>query len=106
MCGIDAHVVGQGEQLLVEAIVEQGGELLGGVIGREIGAADIADEERVAGEHGAGARRAVEIGDHDADALERMAGSFEEAQAALAEGDLVAIVDGGCGNRAAARAPR
>ena len=102
MGGVDLHGIGQGEELGVEAVVEQAGELLRSVIGREIGTAHVADEERVAGEDGVGVGRALRVGDQDGDALEGVAGGFEEAQNAVAEADLIAIATGTCGNFAPA----
>ena len=60
---IDLHRIGQGQQLGVQTVVEQAGELLRGVIGREVGTSHVADEQRVAGEHGVGLGRALGIGD-------------------------------------------
>ena len=51
--GEDLGVVGKFEEFLVEALVEQSGELLRGVVAGEIGPADVADEESIAGEDGA-----------------------------------------------------
>ena len=50
----DLGIVGELEEFFVEALVEQGGELLGRVFAGEIGSADIADEESVAGEDSSG----------------------------------------------------
>src|SRR5207247_1721018 len=52
--GEDFGVVGELEEVFVEALVGQGGELLRGVGGGEIAAADVADEEGVSGEDGSG----------------------------------------------------
>jgi hypothetical protein len=60
--GKDLGVVGELEEFFVEALVEHGGELLWGVVAGEIGAADVADEERVAGEDGSGFGWVGEIG--------------------------------------------
>ena len=54
--GEDLGVVGELEEFFVEALVEQGGELLRGVVGGEVGAAYVAYEESVAGEDGSGLR--------------------------------------------------
>ena len=50
MGGKDLGVVGKFEELVVEAVVEHGGELLRGVVAGEIGTADVAYEESVTGE--------------------------------------------------------
>ena len=89
--GIDLHRVGQGEELGVQAVVEQAGELLRRVIGREVGTSHVADEQGVAGEDGPGLGRAFGIGYQDRDALRRVAGRFQEAQDAVAKADFVAI---------------
>ena len=75
----------------MQAVVQQPGELLRRVAGREIRTAHVANEQGVAGEHRAGIRRAVQIGDQDADALQGVARRFEKAQTAAAEADLVAL---------------
>ncbi len=54
--GVDFCLVGELEELGVEALVEEAGELLRSVVGGEIGAAYVADEKSVAGEDGAGGR--------------------------------------------------
>ena len=53
MRGEHPRRVGQRQQLVVQRVVELAGELVGGDAGRreQVGAADVADEERVAGEH-------------------------------------------------------
>ena len=56
-----------------------------------------ADEERVAGEDGAGSVGQVEIGHDDADALDGVAGGLQEAKHAAAELEGVAVLDGGAG---------
>jgi hypothetical protein len=52
--GKDLGFIGELEEFFVEALVEKGGEFLGRVIAGEVRAADVADEESVAGEYGAG----------------------------------------------------
>src|SRR5436853_71564 len=72
--GEDLHVIRQREQLGVETLVEHAGELLRGEIGRKVGTANIANEERVAGEDREGVRGPLRIGDGDGDAFDRVAG--------------------------------
>ena len=55
--GEDLGVVGEVEELVVKAGVEEGGELLRSVVAGEVGTAYVADEEGVAGEDGTGAAR-------------------------------------------------
>ncbi len=76
----------------MKALVKHAGELLRCVIWGEIGAAHIADEERVAGQHRVGLGRTFEIGDQDRDAFEGVARRLQEAQDAVAEAQFVAIV--------------
>ena len=52
--GEDLGVVGELEELFVEAVVEERGELLRSIVAGEVGAAYVADEEGVAGEDGSG----------------------------------------------------
>src|ERR1039458_1844296 len=79
--------------VLVQAVIEQPGELLRRVVRREIRTAHIADKQRVAGEHREGFRRAIQVRDQDADAFQGMARRFEKPQAALTEADLIALGD-------------
>ena len=95
--GEDLGVVGELEEFFVQALVEQGGELLRGVVGGEIGAAYVADEESVAGEDGSGACGRGEVGEDGADAFDGVAGGVEEVEAGVAELEGVAVFDGGVG---------
>ena len=114
VCGIDLHRIGQGEQFGVQAVVQQAGELLWGVIGREVGTSHVADEQGIAGEDGPGLGRPFGVGYENRNTLRRVARRFQEAQDAVAEADFVAIahrdvrkfgarpsseVDGGAGQR-------
>ena len=79
----------------MQGIVEHAAEFRGRPAERraQIGPADVADEERVAGEHGVGLRVAgVEIVDDDGDRFRRVAGRFQHLQAHAAEFENVAIV--------------
>ena len=66
-----------------------------GVVGGEIGAADVADEESVAGEDGARVGGRGEIGEDGADAFDGVAGGVEEVEAGVAELEGVAVFDRG-----------
>jgi len=96
--GVDEAFVGEGEELGVEGIEEHVAELSGGPAegGAEIGSADIADEEGVAGEDGV---RFVGIGvaveDEDGDGFGRVAGGFEDLESDLAEVEAVAVAEWG-----------
>src|SRR5207237_2835263 len=102
--GPDLDVVGEGEQLSVQRVVEHRRHRLRRVAARagQIGAADVADEERVAGED---ARRAAALDDEPGDRLRRVAGRLERAQLDVAEGEDVAVANGAVREgRAGARA--
>ncbi len=58
---IDGSFIAEVQQFVVQAVVEQARELLWRVAGREVGATHVADEQRVAGEHGEGLGRALEV---------------------------------------------
>jgi hypothetical protein len=105
MGGKDPHAVRQGEQLLVQGAVQGAGQLVGGhsASGRhprtpggrrqQVGPADVADEQRVAGQD-APRLRALPLGDHDADRLGRVAGCGEHVEGHLAEGESLPVLQG------------
>ena len=81
----------------MERVVEVAAELLGGPAerGAEVGAADVADEEGVAGEDGVGLVGAlVEVEDEDGDGLDGVAGGFEDLEAEAGEVEGVAVFHG------------
>jgi hypothetical protein len=65
---------------LVQAVEQHAGELLRRHVRRQIGAADVANEQCVAGEHRERLVAAVEIGDGYGYAFYRVAGRFQEAE--------------------------
>jgi hypothetical protein len=67
--GINRHTIGEPQQLLVEAVVKEAGALLQGVPGERVRAANIADGERIPGQHRERLSRERTVGDQDADAL-------------------------------------
>src|SRR6185312_13031835 len=79
------------QNLFAQAVVEQPRQFLRRMVFRKIGPADIADEERIAGEHGVRRVAAFEIGDDDADAFERMSRRLQKSQTALSERDFIAV---------------
>jgi hypothetical protein len=93
---VDEARVGQREQLRPQRVVEHAAEVAAGPAGRgeQIRPPDVADEQRVAREHGV--RRGVAcaaVVDDDRDRLGRMAGRFQDHQPdARAEVDDVAVV--------------
>ena len=92
--GIDEAGVGKRKKFVVERFVEHAAQLRGGPAerGAEVGAADVADEERVAGEDCVGLGGADgEIVDEDRDGFGGVAGSLEGAEADLAEVDSLSI---------------
>ena len=89
----DPGCVGQGEQPLVERVVELAGEFVGGDTDRreQVGTTDVADEHGVAGEHGV--RRLV-VGvlvDHDRDRFGRVARGVTDLERDVAEVVALAI---------------
>jgi hypothetical protein len=93
----DFGVVWEFEELAVQALVEHRGEFLRSMVAGEIGAADVADEERVAGEDGARVRWLGEVGEDGADAFDGVPGSVEEVEPGIAELEGVAVLDWGVG---------
>jgi hypothetical protein len=95
MGGKDPHAVWQGEQLLVQGAVQGTGQLVGGRASRreQIGPADVADEQRVAGQHSP-RLVALPLGDHDADRLGRVAGCGEHVEGHVAEGEPLPVLQG------------
>ena len=89
----------------MQAVVEQAGELLGrGVLG-QVGPADIADEERIAREHGEGtALRSRSV--TTMLMLSRAAGRLQKLEPAGAERDDVAVAHGVMGESGAGASPR
>ena len=90
----DLGVIGEFEELFLEALIEERGELLRGVVGGEIGAADIADEESVSCEDRSGLDGSGEIREDGTDPFDGMAGGVEEVEAGIAELEGVAVFDG------------
>ena len=81
----------------MQTCVEHRGECLRCVIAGKIGAADVSDKQRVAGEDGARSRKVgkrIEVRHRNTDALDRMAGSPHEIEPAFAELQRIAILDG------------
>jgi hypothetical protein len=92
---IDQALVGQGQQFFVQGIEEHAAEVGGGPAERDaqIGAAYIADEQRVAGEHAVGQGVAgAEVINNDGDRLGSVAGCLERLETHAAELEQVAIV--------------
>ena len=89
----DLGVVRKGEQLLMNALVQDCGKLLRCVGCREVGPSYIANKKRVSREDVLRAVRLAEIRHQDADALHGMAGSLQEAKAALPELNLLAVLN-------------
>ncbi len=95
--GVDEGFVGKREELVVERVVEMAAEFLGGPAegGAEVGAADVADEEGVAGEDGVGFVGALlEVEDEDGDGFDGVAGGFEDLEAEAGEVEGVAVFHG------------
>ena len=92
---IDQRLVGKRQEFVVERVVEVGAEVVGGPPERsaQVGAADVADEQRVAGEDGVRFRGVLlEIEDQDRDRLDGVAGGFEDLQAQSRELERIAVL--------------
>ena len=96
---VDERLVGQHHQLLAQRVVQGCTQLVGGDAhrGEQVGTPDVADEERVAGEHGCGLgtlalRRAGQVAHHDRDRLGCVARRRQELQLDIAHGDALAVV--------------
>ena len=83
---------GKGEELVVQGAVEVAGEAVGGAAdgGEQVGPADVADEQRVAGEHGPRLGVGV-LADDDRDRLGRVARGVADLQGDLAERQPLAV---------------
>jgi hypothetical protein len=99
--GVDEDRVGQGQQLVVERVVQHSRHGLGGEAARadEVGPAHVADEQGVPGEHHAGLVGDRGVDDQDRHALRGVARCLQESQDHGAEPDLVAFPDGTVGER-------
>lgn len=91
--GEDPHLVGKAHQLVLDAVVEHRAELLGGdADGREqVGASDIADEQRVAGEDAVRDGVVGVLVHEDADGLGGVPGRLHDLQGDVTEGDPLAL---------------
>ena len=91
MAGIDLEVVGQRQQLVVDAVVELRGVLAR--VARRSGrpTAPTNSVSPVSTNHGSGPR--LQIGHDQADALGRVAGRVQHPDARVAELDLLAVVE-------------
>jgi len=93
--GVDEALVGKAKQFVVERVEEHAAEIGGGPTEghAEVGAADVADGERVVGENGMRLGVAgVEIEDKKRDGFGSVTGSFERFETDAAEFDDVAVV--------------
>jgi hypothetical protein len=91
--GEHAGGVREREQLRAGGAVEGSGQVVGGPArgAEEVGAADVADEQRVAGEHAV--RLLLACVDHDADRLRRVARRVPDLQLDVAEREAFAVVE-------------
>src|SRR5215831_14191148 len=90
----DHCVVGKRQEFLMNAPVEHCREFLGRVGWGEVGAAYVAHEQRIAGEHRRRAVGLAQIGHQNTNTLECMSRSLEEPHSALPKLDLVAVAHG------------
>ncbi len=90
---IDLGLVGKGHQLVVERVIELSGEFFfGNALGtQKIRAADVTDEESIAGEDTVGDGVVGVFENNHADGLWRMPGSVSDLQNDLAQFDAFAV---------------
>ena len=94
---IDEAVVGQRQELGLQRVVEQAAERRGRPAegAAQVGPPDVADEQRVAGQHGVRVRvAAVAIEHQQRDRFRRVARRLERLEPHAAEIDRVAVVQG------------
>lgn len=99
MRGEDPDRVREVHQLVLDGVVEHAAEFVGGDAdrGEQVGPADVADEQRVAGQHPVGEGVVGVLVHQDADRLRGVAWGFEDLELDVAEGDAFAVdqlVDG------------
>ena len=92
MSRIDLSVVGERQQLLVNAAVKGRSKLLRSIGWREIRAAHVAHEERVSREDDGGPFRQAAIPHQDADAFDGVPGGLQELQTTLTEANFVSVL--------------
>src|SRR5579872_4125134 len=76
----------------MQAVIKHPRKFLRGFIPRQIGPADVADKQRVPGEHSPGFVAPIQVYNYHRNALYRMSRSLEEPKNHAAETDLIAIV--------------
>ena len=94
---INQRLVGKRQQLVVQRVVKMRAEIVGGPAqrGAQVGAADVADEQRVAGEDGVRFGRVLlQIEHQDRDGLDGVARGFQHLQAQAREVERVAVLHG------------
>ncbi|KAF5053472.1 hypothetical protein DSECCO2_398130 [anaerobic digester metagenome] len=84
-------------------IVEEHAGKLAGASGEEVGPADIADEEGVAGERRGGFRTACGVSDHVGDPVGGMARGIQHGEAEFLDFETASVGDGDVVERAVAR---
>ena len=93
---VDERLVGQRQQFFLKGIIELPAQVLGvhAGCGQQVGAAHIADEERVSGEDRMGLDLVLfQVEDEQADGFRRMAGRLEGLQTDGAKVDGIAILE-------------
>jgi hypothetical protein len=92
---VNQRLVGKRQQFVVQRVVEVRAEVVGRPPQRraQVGAADVADKQSVAGEDGVRfCRVLLEIEDQDRDRLDGVAGSFEHFEAQSREFERIAVL--------------
>src|SRR5262249_24243769 len=93
MSGENLEVIRQGQDLSVQALVKRGGELRFRAGPDEVGAADPAGEERVAGQDQPGLRGSGLVRDQDRDAVRRVPRRVQDRERDVAQIDPLAVLD-------------
>ena len=99
MGGEDLDVVRQLEQLAVDALVELLRERGFGALSEQIGPADAAREERIAGEHEPGLGPARVVGDQERDAVRRVPRRVQDGDPHVTKVVRLPIVEAHVGER-------
>src|SRR5579863_6967245 len=90
---VNKHLVGEGENFVVQAVIEHARKLRGIVALGEIGAAYVSQEKRVTGQNRPGRGGFLLVCNYEAHALLRMARGFERSDAHLSNLQLETVFD-------------
>ena len=95
---VDPGGIRQHQELVVQRPVQAARQRLGGQVradrGQQVGAADVAHEQGVPGQHAVRRRIVGVFPDHHADRLGRVARRGQDLQGHLAQGQALSVVQG------------